>query len=166
MNFEHDKDKDNVTFGMGADGHSGYVSVRARENGDVFDLKMKPLIEEKNSPLNIDSDHEHHVMVLKELLYSNYETKFGTWEWDPTDGDLRFAIELPLEDAKMTSKQFKRILSGVNNAIEYIDHIKKILETGVVPEKKDENARIISIIEQLLATAKSSESDSSFEDGI
>lgn len=111
-------------------------------------------------------DHEHSGIVLPHLLYLNYKTKFGTWEYDPIDGEIRLAVEIPLEDALMTESQFKRIFEFVvTNVDTYYNEINKILETGELP--KDDNDIEDLLMQMLLKVIKDKKTDSSNdEDGI
>jgi hypothetical protein len=155
-------DEDKIVFGMGSDGQVGGVFIRAREDGEVFDLQMEPLNEDMSN-FDLDTDTPHLATALAHMLYMNYKSKFGSWEYDPSDGDIRFSVEIPLEDAVMTKKQFKRVLSMVDTQISQIAEIKTILETGEVPVK--DNSDEIAQLEALLAALKGS-SSSEGGDGI
>jgi len=68
--------------------------------------------------------------LLPQLLLYNYHLKFGTWEYHKDRGDLRFTVEIPLEDAKMTFKQFEKIISTVQSTLEQVRDIRNIVTTG------------------------------------
>mgnify|MGYP002642063193 CR=1 FL=1 len=108
--------------------------------------------------LNI-KDHKYAGQVLSHLLFLNYKTKFGTWEFDPSDGDIRLAVEIPLEDALMTEKQFLRIKDFmVQNGDTHADEILHILKTGEAPEDNSK-ADMVAMLEKMLADLKSDSSD-------
>ena len=97
--------------------------------------------------------------LFSHLLFLNYKTKFGTWEFDPSDGDIRLAVEIPLEDALMTEKQFLRIKDFmVQNGDTHADEILHILKTGEAPED-DSKADMVAMLEKMLADLKSDSSD-------
>ena len=99
-----DEDREVVVYGFGSEEQAQSVYIRAKEDGEMFEVNMQLLDDNKDNK-NI-KDHEHASKVLQHMLYLNYKTKFGTWEFDPSDGDIRLAVEIPLEDAIMTEKQF------------------------------------------------------------
>ena len=135
--------------------------LRAREDGDIFEWQMQIL--DENSDMLRVKEHPYLRELLIHLLYLNYNTKFGTWEYDPSDGDVRLAIEIPLEDAKMTQKQFDRIagymfVDGAHSA----EEIMEVLKTGKV--SKDDDDEMIAELKAMLALVEEESSFSS--DGI
>lgn len=150
--FEHDQENDLILTGLQNKNEKGAIFIKTKENGDVFTLEMEPLDEEGN-PFDISLASDHVGLVFQQMLYANYNTKFGTWEYDPSDGDLRFTVEIPLEDATMTQKQFDRVLSGANTALEYQSKFKYILEHGEIPEDSTQE-EMIGQLEELLAMLK------------
>lgn len=166
MSFDIDKEKEILTLGMSDGTEKGALFIRAKEEGKIFSLEMEPMNDVKK-PLDIPNDHPHLNLVLPQLLFANYKTKFGTWEYDPSDGDLKFSIEFPIEDGTITQQQFERVLSGVNTAFEYQAKFRHILETGALPTQEDELAQfktlLDTMLEQMQAQKASGEED---KDGI
>lgn len=167
--FKHHHDIENeVVVLITGDEDSTYAHfIRARDDGKIFEWQME-IIDENKKPLKIKG-HKYISQVLSHLLFLNYETKFGTWEYNPQDGGIHLTVEIPLEDALMTEKQFNRIKGYmVNDGDDHVDEILHILETGEVP--KDETADIIAQLEARLAEleAKKKEflGEDSDEDGI
>lgn len=167
FNFEHDTERDAIVTGAGKDGQSAMIFIRAKEDGEMFSLQMEPLNDDKSGPFDIPMDHEHIQLLLPQLLYANFQSKFGTWEYDPSDGDIRFAIEIPLEDAKMTENQFKRIMSMVFTALDEQKKFKTIINTGEVPED-DADEDQLEMLKKLVAMMEAEKKDRSGgdEDGI
>lgn len=164
MNYRED---DNVIFsGLGNDGENVALFFRAREDGGIFEMQAEPLNDD-NSQYNLDMNHPHTSLVMQYILRSNYQTKFGTWELNHKDGDLHFAVEIPLEDAVMTSKQFKRILSILSEVIDAQKAIKYIVEHGEFPSKKtdDVDSALMAEFAEFLRMKKAAQSGSS-SDGI
>lgn len=135
----HDAEREQIVFGIG-DGkeeNNIQVFIRAREDGNLFTMDLEPMMD-KNNRLDITPNHPHINTLLMRMLYENYECKFGTWEYDPNDGDIVMKVEIPLEDAKMTEKQFRRIFSITSAALDFVGVMKHIIKTGEVPEDDDE----------------------------
>ena len=145
------EDDDKILIVLGDGESKGAVFIKALEDGCVFNLQVEPLDDKKIS-LDIPKEHKYIKVLLQQLLYYNYNSKFGAWEYDPSDGDLMFAIKFPLEDALMTQKQFGRIWSMAQMAVGKIAEIKEILNTGKLPKKSGDSDMIGSIsIEELFA---------------
>jgi len=161
-NFGLEEDKI-VLITSGEDSQSLH-RIRAKDDGRIFEWNM--VIVDETTALKV-KEHKHLQTLLVYLLQMNYTTKFGTWEYDPTDGEIAFNIEIPLEDAVMTFKQFERICSMTMNTETQTNNIKKILETGEMP-KDDEDERL-AILEELLAklmTQAAEEETAADEEGI
>ena len=134
IKLSHEDDEKIVFAATSGENNLAYY-LRAKENGDIFDMQMQ-ILNDDMSHLQV-KDHKHLNVLLPQLLYFNYGTKFGSWEYDPSDGDIRLVVEIPLEDAKMTEKQFTRIMSMMaGTSDEYVGKIKNILKTGKVPQSE------------------------------
>lgn len=154
-------DNEVIAFIAGSRENRMSYFIRARDGGKIFNMQMQ-LLDDSLDTMNV-KDHRYLNVLLPQLLSYNYETKFGTWEFDPSDGDIRLAVEIPLEDAVMTEKQLERIMSMMlGTSEEYVTKIKSILATGEVP--LDDGAdELISAFTKFLASKSSSSSSS---DGI
>jgi len=162
-NFKHQyiEEKKVIVLYTGDEDSTYSHYIRAKDDGDIFEWKMH-ILDENKDRLNI-KDHKYIGRVLSHLLYLNYATKFGTWEFDPSDGDIRLAVEIPLEDALMTEKQFNRIKDFMQrNGDSAADEILHILKTGTIPEDNSE-ADMIAELEAMLLKLKGS---ASTNDGI
>lgn len=156
--YKHEKEEERIVLVSGDEDSTYLHFIRAKEDGDIFEWNMQILDENKDN-LTI-KNHKYENKVLSYILYLNYSTKFGTWEYDPSDGDIRLAVEIPLEDALMTEKQFMRIMSlMIKDAAKASDEILSILETGEIP-KDDSDAEMIAKLEEMLAVLKGSSSTS------
>ena len=54
------------------------------------------------------------------------------YEYDPTDGEIRASIELPLEDAILTERQFNRCLSALIQLVDdkSMSRLQSVLARG------------------------------------
>ena len=164
IKHQHITEKEIIVFVTGDGETSQSHFIRAREDGELFDWGMQLLDDERES-VNIKG-HKHSGLILSHMLYMNYNTKFGTWEFDPSDGDIRLQIEIPLEDAVMTPKQFNRILGFMtSNAQKGADDIRHIMKTGEVPKDKS-SEDLMATLEEMLETLKRANGESSDEDAI
>ena len=92
---------DDVTMGL---------FIGLKEDGDILEMEMNIYDENKDMikfPQGHSRLHELHAF----LLNRNYEMKFGCWEWDERDGEIKLTVTAVLEDAEMTKNQFLRMLS-------------------------------------------------------
>ena len=122
--------------------------VKMREDGEMFDMVGRLL---DNNTDQIDAKGSKYTKELMAyLLLRNWETKFGTWEFDHTTGFFSFAVEIPLEDNNLTKKQLQRIISIMIGASKEAGDIKSILRTGKLPLEGDEAAKKIAELEALL----------------
>lgn len=152
IKFEHNAEKEVIVFVMSSEESSQAHFIRAREDGELFDWAMQ-LLDSNRDNINI-KENQYSAKVLSHMLYMNYQTKFGTWEFDPSDGDIRLQVEIPLEDAVMTTKQFKRILGFMRkNGQEGADQIRHIMKSGALPEDNSEE-EMIAKLEEMLARLK------------
>lgn len=131
--IKHGTNDDNTKIIFGAtDKKTIGIKIEIEEDGDLVQVYSN-LLDDERDILKI-KDHEHSALVLQHILTINYNEKFGGWEFDPKDGEIRFAVEIPLEDASMTEKQFNRILGHIMNSEKHFLDILKIMETGELPE--------------------------------
>lgn len=131
-----DKELDSLSVDVTDGEEYGFVIIQTFEDGKIFSLEMKSYID-KDHFLSIPKDHPYINLVLPELLYANYQTLFGTWEYSPYNSEIKYTIEFPVEDSTITEEQFKHILSGVTTALEYQAKFKYILEQGCLPQKSE-----------------------------
>lgn len=75
----------------------------------------------------------HRAAVFEAIPAIQSQYKMLRFDYDPADGELRPNIELPLEDAGPTSRQFHRLIHGMLDGIQRFDRvIRHAMETGEV----------------------------------
>ena len=79
-----------------------HMGIHLLEDGELFMLECIVL------PPGALKEHENREAFLLSLLHHGWMTPFGAAEMDD-DGELRFRVEMPLEDNTLTIKQFTRI---------------------------------------------------------
>ena len=146
----YDEEKGVIVFGAQGDVRTAHF-IRLKEEGEMLSYQVQILDEEADN-IAVPEDHEHIVVLMKYLLKENYDTKFGCWEYDHNDGDLRYSVGFPLEDATLTQKQFTRISGLMYRDVDtMMSKILKILETGEVPEDESESNDLLKKLALLKA---------------
>lgn len=131
------EEKSMIMTGMSGEDYTIGINIKLVENGEMFQIYSNLLIDDELNVLKV-KDHKNLSLVFQYMLKINYDEKFGTWEYDPKDGEVRFAVEFPLEDNSMTEKQFIRIFKHIVNSNKIFQEILNILETGKIPEENSE----------------------------
>lgn len=159
-----DKEENLIYFGAGGAVQTAHY-IRVVENGEFFIYQIQ--LVQDNGYLNVDKEHKSLLPLLQYLMRENYIKKFGSWEYNYENGDIRFSIEIPFEsDGYLTENQFNRICSLTFFDVDNIaQNILKILETGEMPIEED----ILEIFSKKLKSLKQSlnqPTEDDEEDGI
>lgn len=101
-----------------------FIIVRLEEDGEYFKLIAPNLY-------SFPPDGPNGRTVFRVLLGVCWRTKLIKFEYDELDGEIRGIIEFPLEDAKLTQRQFLRCLNGMVQILdEYHPAIASALAGG------------------------------------
>jgi len=93
-------------------------------------------------------DNIYKDKILEYVLRLNYQYKFGSWEYDYRDGDIRFHTSFPLEDTGITIKQFERLYRVMTKSgAEGAKGIKYITEHGEFPKESSEDSVLRALLE-------------------
>lgn len=118
------------------------VIIKLDENGEFLETFVPNLYKYKDGP--------NLVFVLEACMYASWRTKMLQFEYDPSDGEIRACIEVPLEDGKLTAKQLKRILSGFPGIIDqYDDTIRTAIEQGKFVPKESSDSGMSDLLSGL-----------------
>jgi hypothetical protein len=108
-------------------------------------------------PLYCLKDCPHKAEALEAMLTIAYVTKSVSYEYDPTDGEVRATIEMPLQDGRVTPDQFAAMCNLLAATIDCYDTvIRHAMNTGVIdmslegkplpdPEKQELNELLAKI---------------------
>ena len=109
--------------------HMGII-LKLSENGEFLQFQSPNLLPVKDSVFK--------GVVFQTLLALNYQYKLVRFEYDPSDGEVRASIELPLEDGGLTDQQFDRCMSCLITVVdrEAMPRLKQVLATGNDPGQK------------------------------
>ncbi len=154
-----------IISGISKGSTNGGLFFRALDNGDILNISMQP--RDGDDFFRLLSDSEHLNLVLPLLLKENYTNKFGNWEYNKDNGDIRYAVEIPLMDALVTKKQFERIMSIFWTALSAQERIVHTAKTGEVKNNTtslEELAMLAKILDELKSEIDKRSDDD--EDGI
>lgn len=112
------------------------MSMMVLDDGRVFRLQLEPFAENEKKEFSVPFTHKNIKAFMAQLLYSNFKNKFGSWEYKSTTGNVRFTVEIPLEDSEITKNQFARIINSFTTALRHQKEIKQALQTGISVELK------------------------------
>ena len=92
------------------------------------------------------ADCPHKGAVFEAIASIQSQYKMMRFDYDPADGEIRPNVELPVEDAEVTSDQFHRLMHGLYRGMQRFDGvIRHAMLTGEVsfasvPPDEDEAA--------------------------
>jgi len=103
------------------------ILLRLTENGKFLQFIMPQILNLK--------DHVYKGIAFQTMLHISYGVKMLRFEYDPSDGEVRASIELPLEDATLTTAVFSRCLEGLIQLVDLqaMPRLQAVLATGEDP---------------------------------
>jgi hypothetical protein len=103
------------------------IVLKLTENGEFLQLIVPGLLAVK--------DCIYKGVIFQTMLAISYQVKMLRFEYDPEDGEVRASIELPLEDAPLTERQFNRCLNWLFYLVDEttMPRLKAVLATGEDP---------------------------------
>lgn len=136
LNYRVDPQHDAVLIGFGI--NPGTTTFRDGDGDPAIQFVIRVL--ERGEFLAIFTpeawnveDCLHKAAVFEALASIQTQYKMLRFDYDPTDGEIRPNIELPLEDAELTSRQFHRLLHGMLHGVQRFDGvIRHAMATGEV----------------------------------
>ena len=115
----------------GSDTQTQGTFLKLKEDGEMFSMETN-LYDANNDMIKIPADSPHKLAIFEYILDKNFTLKFGCWEIDSNDGEIKFTVEFPIEDSNVTEKQFLRIMSIVmgTSANEMFSEVRRVIKTG------------------------------------
>ncbi|MEO1374437.1 MAG: hypothetical protein AAFW70_09015 [Cyanobacteria bacterium J06635_10] len=142
--YRIDEEEDRIVTGVEGDHVEDFlIVVQLDEEGKFFRV-FAPQV------LSGVKDHPHKAAILQTMLVISWETKMLQWGYDPSDGEIRAIIEFPIEDSKLTEKQFNRCLSGLIQLVDSvaIPRLQEVMETGHDPGNVEIGERLLLSIQE------------------
>jgi len=136
LNYRVDEEHDAILIGFGLnpesttfrdiDGDPGIQFViRVLERGEFLAIFTPQAWNVEDCP--------HKAAVFEAIASIQTQYKMLRFDYDPSDGEIRPNVELPLEDSDLTSRQFHRLMHGMLHGVPRFDRvIRQAIETGKV----------------------------------
>ena len=119
------------------------VAVSLLEDGEFLRMRTVKHLDD----LVAEAEPEKRQALLEWMLYQNYQSKLGAWEYDPNDHDHHLAVTCGIEDNDMTKKQMMRMFAVIIKSVELIPEMKKVL--GIAPSADDVEKKRAELLAQL-----------------
>ena len=159
--YEADPAHSRILTGVKAENvESLMIIFQLTEEGRFLQLIIPQLLSVK--------DHVYKGVIFQTLLSISYQLKMIRFEYDPSDGEVRASIQLPLEDANLTETLFDRCLTGLIQMVDQqsMPRLKAVLATGNDPGPQnlasllagEMSAEMMTLLEQMLEAAKRQQS--------
>ncbi|MBM4010070.1 MAG: hypothetical protein FJ286_01630 [Planctomycetes bacterium] len=136
LNYRVDEEHDAILIGFGlnpesttfrdVDGDPGIQFViRVLERGEFLAIFTPQAWNVEDCP--------HRAAVFEAIASIQTQYKMLRFDYDPSDGEIRPNVELPLEDSELTSRQFHRLMHGMLHGVPRFDRvIRHAIERGEV----------------------------------
>jgi len=135
------------------------MQINLHEDGELFQLETIAI------PPGELAGKENLEQLFVNLLHFSWVTPFGAPEMDK-DGEIRFRVEIPLEDGTLTFKQFIRIFGASLDSTVIIRSLAKKIIAGEELESSgevDSNLMQMAMLAMMKARVILADSDSSEE---
>ncbi len=122
-----------------------YTGWRASESSPVYMLSIDPMIEKRCISFRTQSlmqvpygqvGNDHLLNLLLALHWINFRIIVGKFSYEPLRGDIRFSIDLPIDENTLSYAQFVHSLGLIVEIVEtYVPLIKRIKEGEISAEQ-------------------------------
>lgn len=126
--YQIDRDNQCIITGVKAQNLDHFIIIlNLSENGEYLQCQAPQIFTLQ--------DHIYKGPFLQTMATIQFQVKMLRLEYDPSDGEVRASIELPLEDSQLTQRQFDRALSGLIQLVDHhaIPRLRQTLATGTDP---------------------------------
>lgn len=136
LNYRVDEERDAILIGFGLDPQKTSFRDPGGDPGIQFVIR----IQEDGEFVSIFTPRAWNVAscpqkaaVFEAIASIQSRYKMLRFDYDPSDGEIRPNVELPLEDADLTSRQFHRMMHAMLHGVPRFDGvIRQAMDTGRV----------------------------------
>jgi len=139
--YQIDRDNQCIITGVKAQNLDHFIIIlNLSENGEYLQCQAPQIFTLQ--------DHIYKGPFLQTMATIQFQVKMLRLEYDPSDGEVRASIELPLEDSQLTQRQFDRALSGLIQLVDghAVPRLKKVLATGNDPGQPSVEEQLVQAI--------------------
>lgn len=105
------------------------ITIKLSEQGRCLKLRAPQLLQVK--------DHVFMGLFFRAIAHLAYSVKLARFQYNPMDGEVRAAVEFPLEDAPLTEQQFNRCLDSLVKLLDSsLPRLRTILASGYDPGQR------------------------------
>ncbi|MGL5061518.1 MAG: hypothetical protein ACRC62_16205 [Microcoleus sp.] len=144
--YKFDADNSRIITGVKAENVENFIIfIQLSEDGEFVQFIAPQLLAVKDSV--------YKGILFQTMLAISWQVKMLRFEYDPTDGEIRASIELPIEDSQLTERLFDRCLSGLIQLVDLkaMPRLKAVLAAGIDPGPQDAAAQLLDgISDELL----------------
>lgn len=121
------------------------ILIKLSEDNEYFEIIIPEL-------LTGLKNHPHQGAVFKTMLSLTSETKMLRWEYEDLADQVHAKIEIPLEDAQLTQKQFDRCLDSLVQLVDEIamPRLLTVMQTGEDPGDVQLGERLLLSLSEVL----------------
>jgi hypothetical protein len=137
--YRREEDECRIITGVYAENIEQFlIVIQLDEEGEFFEIYAPRVLTGVKT-------HPYKDAILQTMLCISWETKMLQWEYDPSDGEIRAIIEFPLEDAKLTERQFNRCLYSLVQLVDELalPRLQSVMATGEDPGDVNEGERLL-----------------------
>lgn len=121
------------------------IIIRSLEDEEYLEIEVPELIKGINP-------NPYKKNLFQTLLSLTNETKMVRWEYDALTDQINAKIELPLEDAQLTQRQFDRCLDSLVQLVDEIamPRLLTVMQTGEDPGDVQLGERLLLSLSEVL----------------
>lgn len=144
--YHLDEEKNRIVTAVVAENVENFLLLfDLTENGEYLQIVAPQLLAGVKN-------HVYKGVLFQTLLALGWETKMVRWEYNLLNGEVRAAVEIPIEDGVLTQQQFDRILYSLIHVVDEIamPRLLAVLQTGEDPGEKQLGERLLLAVQEML----------------
>jgi hypothetical protein len=136
LQYQVDEEREAILIGFELD--PAWTSYRDQSGEPTMRLVIRAMEEGEFLSIFVPqawgvADCQHKAAVFEAIASIQAQYKMLRFDYDPTDGEIRPNMEIPLEDGGITCRQFHRVMHGLYLGVQRFDGvIRHAMATGEV----------------------------------